>query len=81
VRAVYDVARVFPDLDIIGVGGIASGDDAIEMMMAGAKAVQVGTATFADPRAAQKILHNSARLLRRQGVTRWGDIVAIAHRQ
>ena len=81
VRAVYDVASSHPGLDIIGVGGVASGDDVIEMMMAGAKAVQVGTATFADPRAAHKILHRAARLLTRQGVTRWSDIVAIAHRQ
>lgn len=81
VRAVYDVSRAHPDLDVIGVGGVASGSDAIEMMMAGAKAVQVGTATFANPRAAHKILHQSARLLDRQGVSRWGDIVALAHRQ
>lgn len=81
VRAVYDVSRAHPSLDIIGVGGVASGSDAIEMMMAGAKAVQVGTATFANPRAAHKILHKSAQLLHRQGVSRWGDIVALAHRQ
>lgn len=81
VRAIYDVAASHPDLDVIGVGGVASGEDAIEMMMAGAKAVQVGTATFADPRASHKILHSAARILTRQGVTRWSDIVAIAHRQ
>lgn len=81
VRAVYDVASAHPGLDIIGVGGVATGDDVIEMMMAGAKAVQVGTATFADPRAAHKILHEVARQLHRRGVTHWSDIVAIAHRQ
>lgn len=81
VRAIYDVASAHPNLDIIGVGGIATGEDVIEMLMAGAKAVQVGTATFADPRAAHKILHQAARQLHRQGVVRWSDIVAIAHRQ
>jgi dihydroorotate dehydrogenase (NAD+) catalytic subunit len=81
VRAIYDVAASHPGLDIVGVGGVACGQDVIEMMMAGAKAVQVGTATFANPRAAHNILHESARLLTRQGVTRWSDIVAIAHRQ
>jgi dihydroorotate dehydrogenase (NAD+) catalytic subunit len=80
VRAVYDVSAAHPMLDIIGVGGVASDVDVIEMMMAGAKAVQVGTATFADPRAAYKMLHRSARRLMRQGVTRWADIVALAHR-
>ncbi|NND74856.1 MAG: dihydroorotate dehydrogenase [Ilumatobacter sp.] len=51
VRAVHDVHAALPDLPIIGVGGIASGWDAAEFFLAGARAVQVGTATFADPRA------------------------------
>ena len=51
VRAVHDVHQALPDLPVIGVGGVASGWDAVEMMLAGASAVQVGTATFADPRA------------------------------
>lgn len=50
VRAVHDVYAAYPDLAIVGVGGIASGTDAVEMMLAGASAVQVGTALFADPR-------------------------------
>jgi dihydroorotate dehydrogenase (NAD+) catalytic subunit len=56
VRAVYDVHRARPDLPIVGVGGVASGEAAVEMLLAGASAVQVGTATFADPRAAQRVL-------------------------
>ena len=51
VRAVHDVHDALPDLPIVGVGGVASGWDAAELMIAGAQAVQVGTATFADPRA------------------------------
>ena len=51
VRAVFDVHAALPDLPIVGVGGVASGWDAVELMLAGASAVQVGTATFADPRA------------------------------
>jgi dihydroorotate dehydrogenase (NAD+) catalytic subunit len=54
-RAVWDVAREFPRVPIIGTGGVSSGVDAIEMMLAGASAVGVGTATFADPRAALRI--------------------------
>lgn len=50
VRAVHDVYATYPELPIIGVGGVASGVDAVEMMLAGASAVQVGTAVFADPR-------------------------------
>ena len=55
-RAVWDVAREFPRVPIIGTGGVNRGVDAIEMMLAGASAVGVGTATFADPRAALRIV-------------------------
>ncbi len=55
-RAVWDVARAFPGVPIIGTGGVTRGVDAIEMMLAGATAVGVGTATFADPRAALRIV-------------------------
>ena len=55
VRTVYDVHAALPTVPIIGVGGVASGWDAAELMLAGASAVQVGTATFADPAAAWAI--------------------------
>lgn len=55
VRAVHDVHLALPDLAIVGVGGVASGWDAAEMLLAGASAVQVGTATFADPRAPRTV--------------------------
>jgi len=51
VRTVFDVHAALPDLPIVGVGGVASGWDAAELMLAGASAVQVGTATFANPKA------------------------------
>jgi dihydroorotate dehydrogenase (NAD+) catalytic subunit len=56
VRAVHDVHAALPNLPIIGVGGVATGWDAEELLLAGAVAVQVGTATFADPRAPAKVL-------------------------
>lgn len=55
VRAVHDVHRALPDLPIVGVGGVSSGWDAAELMLAGAAAVQVGTASFADPAACGRI--------------------------
>jgi dihydroorotate dehydrogenase (NAD+) catalytic subunit len=55
VRAVYDVRRAHPELPIVGVGGVASGVEAVELLLAGAQAVQVGTATFADTRAVERI--------------------------
>ena len=51
VRAVFDVHAALPKLPIVGVGGVNSGWDAAELLLAGASAVQVGTATFADPQA------------------------------
>ena len=64
-RVVHDVHAALPDLPIIGVGGVATGWDAEELLLAGASAVQVGTATFADPRAPAKVL--AGLLARRSG--------------
>jgi dihydroorotate dehydrogenase (NAD+) catalytic subunit len=50
-RAVHDVARALPDVPVLGVGGVRTGDDAVEMLLAGAWAVQMGTATLVDPAA------------------------------
>jgi len=61
VRAVHDVRQAHPDLPIIGVGGVRDGRTARELLDAGADAVQVGTATFADPRACAKVLHELRR--------------------
>lgn len=55
VKAVHDVRIACPDLPIIGVGGVSQAWEAVELMMVGAHAVQVGTATFADPRAPFRI--------------------------
>jgi dihydroorotate dehydrogenase (NAD+) catalytic subunit len=56
VRAVHDVHAALPEAPIVGVGGVSSGEDAAELILAGASAVQVGTATFADPRAPATVL-------------------------
>lgn len=56
VRAVWEVRTAHPDLPIVGVGGVASGRDAAELMAAGADAVQVGTASFGEPGAVGRVL-------------------------
>jgi dihydroorotate dehydrogenase (NAD+) catalytic subunit len=56
VRAVHDVHEAHPDLPIIGVGGVRDARTARELLDAGASAIQVGTATFADPRTVTKVL-------------------------
>jgi dihydroorotate dehydrogenase (NAD+) catalytic subunit len=79
VRAVYDVRAALPALPIIGVGGIRSGADAVEMLLAGASAVQVGTATFADPRAPQRVLTELQTWCADHGVAAVREIVGAAH--
>lgn len=81
VRAVHDVHAALPDLPIIGVGGVATGGDAAEMLLAGASAVQVGTATFADPRAPVRVLEELRGWARRQAVASVTEIVGSVHRQ
>ena len=78
VRAVYECRRAFPDAAIVGVGGIATGEHAAELLVAGADAVQVGTATFADPRAPARVLAELERWCRRNGVPRVRDLVGSA---
>lgn len=79
-RAVFDVCASYPELPIIGVGGVRSGVDALQLLMAGAQAVQVGTATFADPRAAWKIAADLAAELAKRGIGQLDQVVGIAHR-
>ena len=69
VRAVWECRSAFPDLPIVGVGGVFSGHDAVELLLAGADAVQVGTATFRDPRAPWKVLDQVARWCGAHGTT------------
>jgi dihydroorotate dehydrogenase (NAD+) catalytic subunit len=74
-RAVWDVSRAHPGVPIIGTGGVGSGEDAVEMMLAGATAVGVGTATFADPRAPLRIAHEMNRWCAANGVARVRDLI------
>ena len=70
----HDVHRALPDLPILGVGGVASGWDAAELMLAGAAAVQVGTASFADPAACARVAAELEQWAARQGLTALADI-------
>ncbi len=65
-RMVRDVARAVK-IPVIGMGGISSGEDALEFLLVGARAVQVGTASFTDPRATERIAAEIAVELRRRG--------------
>ena len=79
VRAVYDVREALPGVSIVGVGGVASGADAVEMLLAGASAVQVGTAIFADPRAPWRVLQELRAWCQDAGVQRVDELIGAAH--
>jgi len=79
VRNVYDVHVAAPDLPIVGVGGVVDGPTAVELLLAGASAVQVGTASFADPRAVGAVLHGVETWCARSGVSRVRDLIGGAH--
>ena len=84
VRAIWQVraamfAERIPAAPIIGVGGVASGRDALELAAAGASAIQVGTATFNDPEAPVRVLDELAGLLDERGYAAFADVVAAAH--
>jgi dihydroorotate dehydrogenase (NAD+) catalytic subunit len=73
-RVVHDVAAVYPNVPIIGTGGVSCGVDAVEMLLAGATAVGVGTATFEDPRAPLRILDQLVEWCAEHGVSRVSDL-------
>jgi dihydroorotate dehydrogenase (NAD+) catalytic subunit len=79
VRAVYDVHAALPSLPLVGVGGVAHGTDAVELLLAGARAVQVGTATFADPRSVQRVVDEIEEWCRAHGVGSVGELIGGAH--
>ncbi len=68
--------REATDLPLIGVGGVSRAEDALAYARVGASLVQVGTASFADPRAALRITRGIERWGRRGGVASWDDLVA-----
>lgn len=79
VRTVYDVHAALPELPIVGAGGVASAWDAAELLLAGARAVQVGTATFADPAAPVKVQRALLRWCAAKGLPP-GELTGRAHR-
>ncbi|CUU46270.1 dihydroorotate dehydrogenase [Clostridium beijerinckii] len=75
-RMVYEVAKAI-DIPVIGLGGISSGKDAIEFMMAGASAVQIGTINFVNPMAGKEIVEEMESFLKEQGIKDINDIIGI----
>ncbi|NBU60402.1 MAG: dihydroorotate dehydrogenase [Actinobacteria bacterium] len=80
VRCIYEVRAALPQIRIIGAGGVVCGKTAAELMLAGADAVQVGTATFADPKAPIKILRQLNRWADKHLISDWSQVTSASHR-
>ncbi len=74
-RLVWEIASALPGAPVIGAGGAATADDVLEFMVAGASAVQIGTANFVDPRTAARVVEELPHLLRAEGVAKAADLV------
>ncbi len=79
-RCVWQIHRALPETPILGMGGIRTGTDALQFILAGASAVSVGTAVFGDPSAPERVHHELAQVLSDKGFARLSDAVGYAHR-
>jgi len=79
VRCVWQVHKAIPHLPILGMGGIRSGLDALQFVLAGASAVSVGTAVFGDPTAPVRVLTELEQALDERGFASLADAVGFAH--
>ena len=74
VRMVYQVAHAV-NIPVVGMGGVSSAEDVIEMMLAGASAVEVGAANLVDPYACRDIINDLPRVMQKYGIENLSDII------
>jgi dihydroorotate dehydrogenase (NAD+) catalytic subunit len=79
VRCIWQVREALPDVPIIGMGGVRTGQDALELILAGASLVSVGTTIFHDPSACIRIVRELEEELTERGIERLSDAVGLAH--
>jgi dihydroorotate dehydrogenase (NAD+) catalytic subunit len=79
VRCVWQIHEELPHVPILGMGGIRTGRDALEFILAGASAVSVGTAVFGDPNAPMRVLAELRELLAERGFEKLSDAIGYAH--
>lgn len=80
VRAVYQVHAAFPEVPILGMGGIRTGHDALEFIAAGASAVSIGTVVFGDPGAPWRIANELGHELEQRGYSSLREVIGLAHK-
>lgn len=80
VRAIFQVHEALPKVPILGMGGVSSGRDALELILAGASGVSVGTASFGNPTALISIQNELRDLLTQRGFTSLKQAIGYAHR-
>ena len=81
VRAIYQVHAALPEVPILGMGGVSSGRDALELILAGASGVSVGTASFGNPHAAIDVQSELRDLLIAKGFPSLKSAIGYAHRE
>jgi dihydroorotate dehydrogenase (NAD+) catalytic subunit len=79
VRCIWQVKQALPDVPIIGMGGVRTGRDAFELILAGASMVSLGTVIFHDPGACDRVLRELSEELQRSGIDRLADAIGLAH--
>jgi dihydroorotate dehydrogenase (NAD+) catalytic subunit len=80
VRCVWQVHAALPDVPVIGMGGVRTGRDALELILAGASMVSLGTVLFHDPGACERVLRELTDELAAVGAGRLTDVIGAAHR-
>jgi dihydroorotate dehydrogenase (NAD+) catalytic subunit len=81
VRCVWQVHQALPEVPIFGIGGIRTGNDALEFILAGASAVQVGTVIFHDPGAPSRVSRELREAIAARGMDRLDQAIGLAHRE
>jgi dihydroorotate dehydrogenase (NAD+) catalytic subunit len=81
VRAIYQVHAALPHVPILGMGGVASGRDALELILAGASGISVGTASFGNPTALISVQNDLRDLLAARGFATLRQAIGYAHRE
>ena len=78
-RMVYQVYEAV-NIPVVGMGGVSDAEDVLEMMMAGASAVEIGAANLTEPYASRDIIADLPRVMEKYGIEKLSDIIGAAHR-